>query len=66
VILEIGGFYLELAFQISEWVGLLVPPGLVLFGTVLPKVGRLLGKSNERFILEHVQNTLAARIEDVA
>ena len=28
--------------------------------------GRLLGKSNERFILEHVQNTLAARIEDVA
>jgi hypothetical protein len=50
----------------DKWVGLLVPPGLVLFGTVLPKVGRLLGKSNERFILEHVQNTLAARIEDVA
>jgi hypothetical protein len=49
----------------DKWVGLLVPPGLVLFGTVLPKVGRLLGKSNERFILEHVQNTLAARIEDV-
>jgi hypothetical protein len=51
----------------DKWVGLLVvPPGLVLFGTVLPKVGRLLGKSNERFILEHVQNTLAASIEDVA
>ena len=49
----------------DKWVGLLVPPGLVLFGTVLPKVGRLLGKSNERFILEHVQNTLAACIEDV-
>jgi|HubBroStandDraft_2_1064218.scaffolds.fasta_scaffold79382_2 hypothetical protein len=47
----------------DKWVGLLVPPALVLFGTVLPKVGRLLGKSNERFMLEHIQNTLAARIE---
>jgi len=47
----------------GEWIGLVVPPGLVLFGTSLPKVGRLLGKSNERFILEYVQNTVAARIE---
>jgi hypothetical protein len=48
----------------DNWVGLLVPPMLVLFGTVLPKFGRLLGKSNERFMLEHIQNTLAARIEE--
>lgn len=47
----------------DTWVGLLVPPGLVFFGTVLPKLGRLLGKKDERFILEHVQNTLAARVE---
>jgi len=47
----------------DNWVGLVVPPTLVLFGTVLPKVSRLLGKSDRRFILEHVQNTLAARIE---
>jgi hypothetical protein len=47
----------------DKWVGLLVPPALVLFGTVLPRFGRLLGKSNERFMLEHIQNTLAARIE---
>jgi len=47
----------------DQWVGLVVPPVLVLFGIVLPKVGRLLGKSNERFILEHVQTTVAARIE---
>jgi hypothetical protein len=47
----------------DKWVGLIVPPALVLFGTVLPKVGRLLGKSDERFMLEHIQNALAARIE---
>jgi hypothetical protein len=49
----------------DNWVvGLVVLPVLVLFGTVLPKFGRLLGKSNERFMLEHIQNTLAARIEE--
>jgi hypothetical protein len=47
----------------DKGVGLIVPPVLVLFGTVLPKVGRLLGKSDEQFMLEHIQNTLAARIE---
>jgi hypothetical protein len=47
----------------DKWVGLIVPPLLVLFGTVLPKFGRLLGKSDERFMLEQIQNTLAARIE---
>jgi|HubBroStandDraft_4_1064222.scaffolds.fasta_scaffold380832_2 hypothetical protein len=45
------------------WVGLLVPPALVFFGTVLPKLGRMLGKKDERFILEHVQDILAARVE---
>jgi hypothetical protein len=45
-------------------IGLIVPLMLVLFGTVLPKFGRLLGKSDERFMLEHIQNTLAARIEE--
>ena len=47
----------------DEWVGLFVPPVLVLFGILLPKVGRLLGKSDERFMLEHIRTTLAARIE---
>jgi hypothetical protein len=28
----------------DTWVGLIVPPALALFGTVLPKVGRLLGE----------------------
>ena len=45
------------------WVGLIVPPALVLFGTVLPKFSRRLGKKDRQFILEHMQQTLAARIE---
>lgn len=47
----------------DKWVGLIVPPVLVLFGTALPKFGRLLGKRDERLMLEHIQNTLATRIE---
>jgi hypothetical protein len=47
----------------DEWVGLIVPPALVLFGTIWPKIGRLFGKRDRQLILEHVQNTLAARME---
>jgi hypothetical protein len=46
-----------------KWVGLLVPPSLVLYGTVLPSLGRLFGKRDREFILQHIQNTLAARFE---
>ena len=48
------------------WVGLVVPPALVLFGTVLPRFGRMQGRSGERFLLEHVKRTLGARIEGPA
>jgi hypothetical protein len=48
----------------DKWVGLAVPPALVAFGILLPKLGRLLGRPDERTILEHLQNTLAARCED--
>ncbi len=41
----------------GTWVGLIVPPALVLFGTVLPKVGRLLGKNDRTFVLEHTYRT---------
>lgn len=47
----------------DRWVGLVVPPALVCFGTVLPRLSRLLGKSDRQFILEHLQKTLAARID---
>jgi hypothetical protein len=48
----------------GRWIGLIVPPAMVLFGIVLPKLGRLLGKRDEQYILDHVQNTLAARLEE--
>jgi hypothetical protein len=44
-------------------VGLIVPPSMLLFGIVLPRVGRLLGRGDEAFILDHLQNILSARIE---
>jgi hypothetical protein len=47
----------------DKWVGLVVPLVLVLFGIIGPKIGRLFGKRDRQFILEHLQNTLAARIE---
>ena len=46
-------------------VGLIVPPALILWGFVLPKLGRLFGHGDERFLLEFVQQTLAARIDAV-
>ena len=47
----------------GAWVGLVVPPALILFGIVLPKFGRLLGQGDEQDILRHVQSTLAARLD---
>jgi hypothetical protein len=46
----------------EAWVGLVVPPALMRFGIVLPKVGRLLGKADQRFILEQLQRALGAHI----
>jgi hypothetical protein len=48
----------------DRWVGVAVFPAMLLFGILLPKLGRLLGKADERFISEHIQRTLAARIEE--
>ena len=48
----------------DKWVGLVVPPSLILFGIILPRLGRLLSRWDERFILEYVETTLAARVED--
>ena len=41
----------------------LVLHSALLSDILLLKIARLLGKNNERFILENVQNILAARIE---
>jgi hypothetical protein len=45
-------------------VGLIVPLALIALGFLLPRIGRLLSKGDERFILEYVQNTLVSRIEE--
>jgi len=34
----------------DKWVGLLVPPALVLWGTALPKLGRVLGRRDRQII----------------
>ncbi|MFZ1086457.1 MAG: hypothetical protein WAN35_15955 [Terracidiphilus sp.] len=46
------------------WVGLLVPPSLVLFGILLPKMGKLFGRKDEEFILQFVQEKLVAHMEE--
>jgi hypothetical protein len=45
----------------GEYLGLLVPTMMVLFGIYLPKFGLLLGESNEQFIVEFLRRTLSAR-----
>jgi hypothetical protein len=45
-------------------VGLIVFPALILWGFVLPKIGRLFGSGDEQVLSEFVQQTLAARIEE--
>lgn len=47
----------------DAWIGIIVPPSMLLFGIVLPRFGRMLGRGDEAFILDHLQNTLSARID---
>jgi hypothetical protein len=47
----------------GAWVGLIVPPSLLLFGVFLPKFGRFLCQEDEQEILRHIQSTLAARLD---
>ena len=46
----------------GEYLGLVVPVMMVLFGIYLPKFGLSLGESNEQFILEFLRTTIAAKI----
>jgi hypothetical protein len=47
----------------NDAVGLIVPPTMIAWGFVLPRIGRLMGRSDEAFILQHLENCLSARIE---
>jgi hypothetical protein len=44
----------------SAAVGLLVPPGMVLFGLFMPKVGLWLSRNEESFIVEFLRENLLA------
>lgn len=46
----------------DTWVGLVVPPALMLFGVFLPKLGSLLGRADRQFMLEQLQRDLHALI----
>ncbi len=45
-------------------IGLIVPPAMILWGFLLPRIGRFFGRGDERFLLDFVQQTLAARLEE--
>ena len=45
------------------WTGLVLPLGIVFGGISFAKLGRFLGRRDEHYILEYVQETLAARME---
>jgi hypothetical protein len=43
--------------------GLIVPPALVLWGFLLPRIGRFFAQGDERFLLEFLSQSVAARVE---
>ena len=45
-------------------IGLIVPPAMILWGFLLPRIGCLFGQGDEQFLLDFVQLTLAARVEE--
>jgi hypothetical protein len=45
----------------EPWVGVIVPAAMVVFGFFLPKFGRLISVKEERFLLEYLENNLAAK-----
>ena len=45
----------------NAWVGVIVPIGFVIFGLLLPKFGRWMGRGEEKLMREFLQNTLAAQ-----
>jgi len=48
----------------DDWVGVIVPPAMILWGFLLPKIGLWVGGSDKRFLAEFVTQTLAAKIEE--
>src|SRR6266496_2775505 len=47
----------------DNWVGLAVPPAMFAWGFLLPRIGRFFGRGEGRFLLEFIEHTLVARLE---
>jgi len=51
----------------DSYVGLIVPPALILWGFILPKLGSALGYHERKYLVDFLQQTLiAGRVADVA
>ena len=50
--------------SIATWIGLLIPPALVLVALAIPKIARMLSRKDEQYILQFVQSTLAGQMEE--
>jgi hypothetical protein len=48
-------------FQGDLYVGLLVPPGMVLFGVLLPRLGSLLSFPERTYLIQFLERVLVAR-----
>ena len=46
-----------------DWVGLIVPPAMILWGILLPKLGRFLSSWDEEYLLKFVEQAAAAQRE---
>jgi hypothetical protein len=46
------------------WIGLVVPPCLLLSALLAPRIGRRQRKKDEQQILDHLRNSLGARIDE--
>jgi hypothetical protein len=47
--------------RVNGWIGIVIPLGFVIFGTLLPKFGRWMGRGEEKFMREFLQTTLVAQ-----
>jgi hypothetical protein len=62
IISSIPAFLMSVSHPIrgGDWIGIIVPMGLILFGIFLPQFGRWIGRGQEIFLKEFLGTTLAA------
>jgi hypothetical protein len=47
----------------TDWPGIAIPLGVLTIGVLMPRIGRLTGRREERFVLEFLVTTLEARTD---